>query len=436
MLPEQSVPPPECRSIEALDAEIVGLTARMTADEYELLTLIREFDERSGWLKWGCTNCVHWLHWRCDLSLSAAREKVRVAHALKVLPVISEAFGRGALSYSKVRALTRIADRANEQALTDFALTVSAALVEQHCQQLRNVRPDSRRSAVRAYERRALTASRNPEAGTMTLTVELPAEEGELVLNALDGVIASQSEPSDGSPSYRQRQADALILLCRDLLSNGPNRHSNGPLRGGASEEEPTTASTSDAYQVVVHVDADALSNEPENGARSDLPIDTVRRITCDGTVVPLHQSADGAAAVGRRRRTVSKALKRALLARDRGCRFPGCTNTRFIDAHHIHHWSRGGETSLDNLMLLCDHHHRLVHEGGFDVFADHNGDWCFRRPDGRVVPACGYRIEDVADDVEDDESTIDASAEVSPAGIWYGAHTENPSAEGRPSPP
>ncbi|MGH7927426.1 MAG: HNH endonuclease signature motif containing protein, partial [Candidatus Binatia bacterium] len=91
--------------------------------------------------------------------------------------------------------------------------------------------------------------------------------------------------------------------------------------------------------------------------------------------------------------------IKRALWARDRGCRFPGCGRTRFVDAHHIEHWSAGGETSLDNLMLLCTRHHTLVHEGGFGIEKDYRDRWFFRRPDGRAVPSCGYRAADMTDD-------------------------------------
>jgi hypothetical protein len=102
---------------------------------------------------------------------------------------------------------------------------------------------------------------------------------------------------------------------------------------------------------------------------------------------------------VGRKQRTTPPAIKRALWARDRGCSFPGCTNTRFVDAHHVRHWSRGGETSLENTMLLCSAHHRLVHEGGHEIRKDLHDRWYFRRPDGRAVPVCGYRPEDVVDD-------------------------------------
>ena len=102
---------------------------------------------------------------------------------------------------------------------------------------------------------------------------------------------------------------------------------------------------------------------------------------------------------VGRKTRTVPTAIKRALWARDRGCRFPGCGHTRFVDAHHIRHWSAGGETALGNLLLLCTRHHRLVHEGGFRIEKDYRDRWFFKRPDGRAVPDCGYRPEDMLDE-------------------------------------
>jgi hypothetical protein len=117
-------------SIDDLDCAIVNLAAQINAASHDLLVLIRRFDERGGWLRWGFDNCIDWLHWRCDLSLSAAREKVRVAHALKTLPAISVAFAKGELSYSKVRALTRVANCRNEDVLLDFALHTTAARVE------------------------------------------------------------------------------------------------------------------------------------------------------------------------------------------------------------------------------------------------------------------------------------------------------------------
>src|SRR6478736_4666407 len=93
-------------SIDALDRAIVDLSARINACTYELVILVRQFDERGGFLKWGFEGCADWLHWRCELSPNAAREKVRVGHALRELPQVSREFASGRLSYSKVRALT------------------------------------------------------------------------------------------------------------------------------------------------------------------------------------------------------------------------------------------------------------------------------------------------------------------------------------------
>lgn len=102
--------------IEVLDRNILDLCTRINVETYELLVLIREFDERAGWVQWGLSNCAEWLAWRCDLSMSTALEKVRVAHALKSLPAITAAFSSGELSFTKVRELTRAAERDNEDA--------------------------------------------------------------------------------------------------------------------------------------------------------------------------------------------------------------------------------------------------------------------------------------------------------------------------------
>ena len=142
--------------IDDLDKAIVGLSARINAETYELLVLIRQFDERAGWLRCGLANCAEWLHWRCDISINAAREKVRVAHALKSLPEISAAFSSGQLSYSKVRAMTRVVGALNEKAFVDFALQMTTARVEERCRELRCGRMESTDLANRAHTNRSL----------------------------------------------------------------------------------------------------------------------------------------------------------------------------------------------------------------------------------------------------------------------------------------
>jgi hypothetical protein len=388
--------------IDELDSAIVTLAARINASSYELLVLIRRFDERTGWLKWGFANCSDWLHWRCDLGLSAAREKVRVAHALKTLPAIAAAFASGELSYSKVRALSRVARQDSEEALLTFAMKTTAAQVEERCRELRCGTADSVSEANRAYANRALRIHRDPARGALTITVELPLEAGELIDKALDKARESSASqcPEFANESWSAQQADALLTMANAYLTG---------------QREASTGS-SENYQVTVHVDRTALS---DGHGRSGLPIESVRRLCCDGDTVVIVEDEEGEPLnVGRKTRAVPTAIKRALWSRDKGCVFPGCRNKRFVDAHHIQHWSMGGETSLDNLLLLCTRHHRLVHEGGFAIAKDYLNRWYFKRPDGQAVPHCGYRLEDILDD------DIDANGT---------ALNLNPSAEGLP---
>ena len=164
---------------------------------------------------------------------------------------------------------------------------------------------------------------------------------------------------------------------------------------GGASR----SIAAADQYQVVVHVDDSALRG---GAGRSDLPIDTIKRLTCDGSLITIVENEDGTPLdVGRKRRTVTTALKRALWSRDRGCTFPGCQNKRYVDAHHVRHWANGGETSVDNLTLLCSHHHTLLHEGRFKIRRNDDGSLRFERADGRVIPRFGYQLEDMRDDYD-----------------------------------
>jgi hypothetical protein len=374
-------------AIDELDRAIVDLAARINAATYELLVLVRQFDERAGWLRWGLANCTEWLHWRCDLSMNAAREKVRVAHALKMLPAISQAFSKGELSYSKVRALTREARSDNEAELLAFALKTTAARVDEHCRELRNGSNASTEEAHRSHLRRSLTVRRDPSRGTMIFTIELPVEKGELIDKALDRARETSAfdHPEFAEESWRAIQADALVTMANDYL-NGRNDGASG---------------TADNYQVTVHVDRSALAN---GKGRSGLPIESVKRLCCDSDTVVIVDDENGEPLnIGRKTRTVPTAVKRALWARDKGCVFPGCRHKRFVDAHHIEHWSAGGKTSLDNLMLLCSKHHRLVHEGGFRIERDYRDRWCFKRPDGIAVPACGYHPEDMTDDVSNE---------------------------------
>jgi hypothetical protein len=381
----------DLRSVDELDAAIGRLVRQMNAECYQMLVLVREFDDRFGWKKWGCKTCAEWLAYRTEISLSAAREKVRTAHALRSLPGISAAFAEGRLSYTKVRALTRVAHLRDEDLLLAYALETTAENVEERCRQMRNVTPDSVHQARRAWATRSLTAWRNEKRGVLRLTVEVPIEEGELILRAIDCAVATGevttgidpgavAEPK--STAWRAQQADALVAVMKSYLDGG---------HGGEG------GSTADRYQVVVHADAKALRG---GTGCSDLPIETVKRLLCDCSFVTVFEDANGKPLdVGRKQRVVSTSLRRALYARDRHCTFPGCRRKRHLDGHHLEHWINGGETNLDDMTLLCTYHHRLHHEGGFSIVKEADDTLRFVTADGRTIPRSGYRLDDFVDD-------------------------------------
>jgi hypothetical protein len=413
--------PDSDRSIDELDAAICRLATRINAVNYQLLVLVREFDDRMGWAKWSFPNCAEWLSWRCGISLSAAREKLRTAHALRDLSAISLAFSEGRLSYTKVRALTRVAAIHDENALVRYALSATAPDVEERCRQIRNVHPDSVRDAQRAWEARWLLAWRNTARGTLCMRVELPLDVGELVMKAIERAVEREEITdgvAEGSPSgFQSQQADALVAIVKTYLD------------GGAAKAGSDSASTADRCQLVVHVDEAALRG---GAGRADAPLETVKRLACDASVVVVTEDEHGTPlTVSRKQRTVSTPIRRALRSRDRHCTFPGCHRTRLVEAHHVHHWVEGGETSVDNLTLLCWFHHQLLHEGGYRIRRDHRGERYFVRADGRAIPRCGYRVDDYTDDdvgenpsmeglCDTDTSTANASEVRETGGVYH----------------
>jgi hypothetical protein len=374
-----------------LRAQITELAGHLNAAQHRWLSLIAEFDRREGWSDGATQSCAHWLNWQCGIALGAAREKVRVAHALKKLPQISAAMARGELSYSKARALTRVACAQTQTYFLDIALHGTAAHVEKLVRQYRRAREAEELSReARQQATRQLTYFYD-EDGSMILKGRLPAEIGALVVKALDAAVndpavkeVSAETPgapptwglilkaSDERPSWGARRADALGRIAESFLQHGAEALSPGHRQ-----------------QIVVHVDAETLRDgvagrcELEHGP--SLAAETVRRLACDASIVTVLENERGEPLnVGRKTRTLPPALRRALNARDRGCRFPGCANTRYVDGHHIQHWAHGGETKLSNLVQLCRFHHRQVHEGRVKIQTLDDGALRFLSPDGR----------------------------------------------------
>ena len=488
-----------------LGDRIAELSARIQAATYELLVLIREFDEGEGWD--GCLSCAQWLSWRAGLAPGAAREHVRVARALGELPKLSDAMRRGRISYSKVRAVTRVATPDNEDDLLYVCQAGTAAHVERIARAWRRIDRNTEQAEDRLRNAGREFRTWVDEDGMVVVRGRLTPEVGAALRRALeaacdqarrgpaadgggdgeapdataDGEGEAAGAPASGpageaedreapdkpagaavdveEPTFAQRQADAIGTVAEAALAGGLDRGTAG-----------------DRYQVVLHVDAEARPARPDVSAgtsghaaakwdgisagasagavcgskppagddrvpagtsgnsappseqRADaghLPAgtsttkrcrvsgscpgapsapaggsqtvldeaggihvsaETARRLACDAATVTMRHGPGGEILdVGRRTRTISPALRRALTARDRRCRFPGCGNRR-VDAHHIRHWADGGPTALDNLVLLCRRHHRAVHEEGFRVTMDADGDLRFAHPDGRPL--------------------------------------------------
>lgn len=367
-------------SIEELGEQIAAMAADIEAAMCRWLELVAEFDRREGWGVEGCTSCAAWVAWRCGVGPTAAREHVRVARRIAELPRVRAAFSRGELSYSKVRALTRVEDVRHEEEIVDLARNATAAQLERIVRSYRSaIRVGS--DAERVLEERFLAMEWDDD-GSLRVRGRLPADQGALLMKAVELVSEQLRADDAGEDASAQaptpaaaRRADALGRLADQALAAPEHGRTGG-----------------DRVQLVVRVDADALADaaRPDAGCCEldggpALSRTTARRLACDASVVRMGERDGEPLSVGRKTRTIPPALRRALRARDGGCRFPGCTNHRFVDAHHIHHWADGGSTELGNLVHLCTHHHRLLHEGGFTVRPVTDG-FEFRTPAGRLL--------------------------------------------------
>ena len=197
-------------SIRELEAQITELAGHLNAANHRWLLLIAEFDRRNGWSDGLTQSCAHWLSWKCGLDLGAAREKVRVARALEGLPQIATAMGRGELSYSKVRAITRVATPATEDVLLNVALHGTTHHVETLVRQFRRVQEVEELSReARQYSQRRLTYFHDQD-GSLVVKLQLPAESGALLLKALDAALADIPLPERDEARFRLQIATVL----------------------------------------------------------------------------------------------------------------------------------------------------------------------------------------------------------------------------------
>ena len=358
-----------------LGERIAELAARINIATCEMLTLVADFDRREGWAD-NFTSCAEWLAWRTGRTLAAARENVRVAHALEALPLTAEAMATGQLSYTKARTMTRVAKPETEATLLEFAQSTSAARLEQLARRWKTLSRDGEISVEEARHRSRTFSVAIDADGMYVVRGRLEPEVGAMLMRAIEagGDALYRGEDAEARPQGRQRRADAAGLVAERALAAG---------FGGES------GTRAERYQVVVHTEAATLAERGETG-RSELDgvrvcAETSRRMACDAARVAMCHRDGEVVSVGRRQRTIPPHIRRALEERDRGCRYPGCAS-RFTEAHHVKHWADGGETSLANTVLLCRRHHRRVHEGRTRMALDRDGKAAFFTRAGQVI--------------------------------------------------
>lgn len=387
---------------ERLGTRIQAHAAHIAEAMCAFLLLVAEFESRDA-LRWyvGLKSTAHWLAWACSMSPGTAREHVRVARALPRMPATVEEFRRGRLSFSKVREMTRLVGRVDEEALLEMARSMTAS------QLARTVSGFRAAEGTRMPQEAAREASwRIREDGMVEVRAVLPAEVGAEVVTALDRALQRDEAPvgddddarsaraAFGTPDISQRKADALLDLARTYL-----------------ETAPADRSGEDRHLILVHVTPDALAADgvpagtpsgagDDPAAQDDPPAPsldtrghrdrcgivgmgplepaTAQRLVCTGMLALLVTDEDGEVLhLGRTRRLASPAQRRALRATQSTCQFPGCHQSRHLDAHHLVPWSDGGSTDIGDLVLLCRRHHMMVHEGGLTLhrLRDAGGD-------------------------------------------------------------
>lgn len=441
--------------LEHIEHQITQHAANLSAGTCRWLEMVGEFDRRRGWASWGCRSTGHWVSWRCAMAPVTAREHVRIARRLRDLPLVRETFARGELSYSQVRAITRVATPADERTLVKIARCSTAAQLERVVRGYRTAAGVDLEAAQRVHARRFLHWSWEDD-GSLSIRGSLSPEDGALfietvrraaladapavapavaaagapaALPAAETEGASAEAPTAPPVARRAAGADrrAELLAAQLVAAVGGRRDPDAAadaehpihcgrgaraadalvrlLRAGSSGAGRPGSRAAPA-EVVVHVDVETLREDliQDRCEIDDGPAvapETARRMTCDGAVVLMVEGDGRPLDVGRRTRVVPAAIRRALESRDGGCRFPGCDHRHELHAHHVLHWARGGSTERDNLVLLCRFHHWLVHEGGFST-AGRGDDVVFLRPDGRPIEplpdVAGGRAEDVAE--------------------------------------
>jgi hypothetical protein len=346
-----------------------GLFRQKAAVEGDIVVLLGEVGRRQAYRDEGATSTEHWAVERFGVSTSTARALTRLGERAWDIPHLVGSLCAGDLSLDKVRAVADVATPETDRDLRDQARECTV-------RQLADVARSSvaRKSAAgrSEHDRRFLRFNDT----FRTMTVQLPPESFAETRACLEA--RTRDVPSDGETPWDQRLCDAFLELIRSANS-------------GASDP----AAAASPYFVVVHVPLGALVDDA--GESSDLAAElehdglisaeTVRQIACDATIaVGVDDDVGHTMYEGRARRDPTPAQRREVMRRDRHCRFPGCTNLTFTNIHHVVPWKPRGRTDLDNLALLCMHHHHVVHSSGWAMTGNANEELTFTTPKGRVM--------------------------------------------------
>jgi hypothetical protein len=411
---------------EAVAERLCVQAAELAAGECAHVLLVAEWDRRGTWAAQGCRSAAHWLNWRVGTSLGAAREQVRVGRALGALPQITEAFASGVISYSKVRAITRIATPAIEGLLVEWAKAATASQLETIVREQRRATGAAEAELAQNRHARRYLRTYTDDEGMVVIRARLSPEDGAVVLAALDaarhparGGAGAGSDVSAETPGVAAEAGDASAETpgaaasepeaAGDVSAETPRTHEvfyDGPIDPGESKaadalvqvcRQALSAGLDDQdrgrppVSVLVHVDQEVLADPDRAGCCyvegvGAIAAHSARRLACDAAVSQLLYRPDGSVEPRGATRAIPVSMRRALLARDRHCRFPGCDTRRNLHAHHVVHWAAGGPTVLSNLVGLCGAHHRFVHEGGWRLTVSAAGSVTARSPQGHTL--------------------------------------------------
>jgi hypothetical protein len=383
-------------SNEELAAGMEADFAQMSAAQGRFVVRLGEFNRRQGFCDEGATSAEAWAAQRFGVSTPTARALSEVGDKAWDMPHLVGSLCAGDVSLDKVRAVAQVVTPETDRGLCEAAKECSVRQLGEVAQLAVRPRPVAP-SAASEHQRRSLRFNDR----LRTVSAQLPAEsyaEARACIDALatqvDAEIHSTGDHSTGDQTpLDQRRCDGFMALVRSATPGLGPRSRSGQSGSGQSGSGPVA--TASPFVVVLHaplatlVDAAGETSELAGELERDglIDADTVRRLACDATMaVALDDDVGHTMYEGRNRRFPTGAQRREIMRRDRHCRFPGCTNVTFTIVHHVVPWKPGGTTDLLNLVLLCKHHHDVVHSKGWTMSGDANGELTVIAPGGRVM--------------------------------------------------